>query len=171
MTLLLHFWQNIYTFVARMKTKLTILSLLLLTFIPLSAQRVATGERAPKIKEFDLKIIQTEYLCMAFIHSSSQACKSAVETMIASIDTSDSITPILFTRESRESYSVWLEQLSVSGTIILGQASSLFTRYGIDYAPFAVIIDSKRRVVWFGNPQTLNSQRLDKILSQWTLQR
>lgn len=154
-----------------MKTKLAILALLLLTTIPLSAQKVATGERAPKIEEFDIKQIQTEYICMAFIHSSSQACQSAIERMVASIDASDSLTPILFTRESRERYSLWLEQLSASGTQVVSQASSLFTRYGIDYAPFAVIIDTKRRVVWFGNPQTLNSQRLDKILSQWTLQR
>lgn len=169
--LLLLFWQNISIFVARMRIKLAILSLLLLTFSPLSAQRVATGERAPKITEYNIKQVQSQYICLIFIHSASQACNSAVKQALMSIDEQHSITPVLFTREAEMSLSNWLLALRAQGVMVVSQSSSLFSRYAIDYAPFAVIMDTRRRVVWFGNPQTLNSQRLDKILSQWTLQR
>lgn len=154
-----------------MRIKLAILSLLLFAALPLSAQRVATGERAPKIKEYDIKQVQTEYICLIFIHSASQSCSSAVKQAMECTNEQHSITPVLFTREAESSHSHWLESLRLQGTMVISQASSLFSRYAIDYAPFAVIMDTRRRVVWFGNPQTLNSQRLDKILSQWTLQR
>ena len=160
-----------YIFVARMKTKLAILLLLLLTALPLTAQSVATGKRTPKLKEFNLRKIGSQYTCMIFIHSASEACHSAVMQVMESIDATDNITTILLTRESEQNYSTWLQQLCVNGSLVVSKASTIFSSLGIDYAPFAVITNAKRQVVWFGNPQTLNSQKIDTILSQWTLQR
>lgn len=155
----------------RMKLKLSILLLFALLHFVAPAQSVATGDKVRQIRHLDVSVTESEYLYIGFIHSSSEPCRLSTINVQNILKSRVDIGAIFLTRESIDSCQPWLQQLISNGEKVATEASDYFKRFGIDYAPCGMIIDHKYRIVWFGNPMILNNQRIDKILTQWTLQR
>ncbi len=151
----------------------TIIAILLFISLvaPCSAQSLALGERAPKLKLHKSQFEEHEYLYMGFIHSASQPCLTTTGNINKVIAQFSNIKMVLLTREKEGEYQPWLKQLREQGITIYPNATKVFQKYGIDYAPFGVIMDTKRRVLWFGNPQRVDSNRVIKIINRWTSQR
>ena len=136
------------------------------------AQSLATAERAPKVKALSSVTSNKEgFIYMGFIHSTSQPCKLTTRAIIQALAPIDNISLVLFTREQPQSYATWLNKLKDSGVAIYPNAKNIFKKYGVDYAPLGVILDAMRRVLWFGNPQSLSSEEIVKIINKWTSQR
>ena len=152
-----------------MRTKLAILLLFTALSFTLSAQNVATGERLKRIKGIKTEIAENSYLYIGFIHSASEPCRLSTALCRTTFASHSDIKTLFFTREKRENCAPWLLQLSNNGEQVIMEASEAFRRFGIDYAPFGVIINHKRKVIWFGNPQTLDKTKIENILQQWTL--
>ena len=149
-----------------MRTKLAILLLFAALSFTLSAQSVATGERLKRIKGIKTEVADNGYLYIGFIHSASEPCRLSTAICRTTFASRGDIKSIFFTREKSENCSPWLKQLISNGEQVVVEASEVFSRFGIDYAPFGVIIDHKRKVVWFGNPQILSIDRLEKIINK-----
>ena len=147
-----------------MKLKLSILLLFALLHFVAPAQSVATGDRVRQIRHLDLSVTESEYLYIGFIHSSSEPCRLSTINVQNILKSRVDIGAIFLTRESINSCQPWLSQLISNGEKVTTEASDYIKRFGM-------IIDHKYRIVWFGNPMILNNQRIDKILTQWTLQR
>lgn len=137
-----------------------------------SAQSLAIAERAPKLKILKtLNIGKQEFIYMGFIHSSSQPCASSTPKIVQAISKIENISPLLFTREGSEQCEKWLKELSVNKAQTHFLAHSIFKKYEVEYAPFGIILDHKRRVVWLGNPQILTKAKIEKIINKWSLQK
>ena len=154
-----------------MRIKTAILFAFLLNLGYVSAQNVAIGERAPRVKSFKVQIEEGEYLYMGFVHSPSRPCEVSAPKVLELIKSNDAISATLFTKEGEKECEKWLVDISKSGTMVVMEADEIFHRFGVEYAPFGVILDHKQRVLWQGNPQTLDKGKIENIIQQWTSQR
>ena len=154
-----------------MRIKTAILFAFLLNLGYVSAQNVAIGERAPRVKSFKVQIEEGKYLYMGFVHSPSRPCEVSAPKVLELIKSNDAISATLFTKEGENECEKWLVDISKSGTMVVMEADEIFHRFGVEYAPFGVVLDHKQRVLWQGNPQTLDKSKIENIIQQWTSQR
>jgi hypothetical protein len=154
-----------------MRVKLAILIFALCAWGVTTAQNVAIGERVPKVKSFKYTIDKGEYLYMGFVHSPSRPCEISAPKISELINSFDQISAVLFTREQQGECEQWLIDVFLNGSQVQMGADEIFQKFGVDYAPYGVILDYKRRALWQGNPQTLDKTKIDNILQQWTSQK
>jgi hypothetical protein len=154
-----------------MRVKLAILIFALCAWGATTAQNVAIGERVPKVKSFQYTIDKGEYLYMGFVHSPSRPCEISAPKISELINSFDQISAVLFTREQQGECEQWLIDAFLNGSQVQMGADEIFQKFGVDYAPYGVILDYKRRALWQGNPQTLDKTKIDNILQQWTSQK
>lgn len=148
-----------------------ILIVALCAWFNLHAQNVAIGERVPKVKSFKFSIEKGEYLYLGFVHSPSRPCAISAPKISELINSIDEISAILFTREEQGECEQWLIDMFLNGSSVYMGADEIFRKFGVDYAPYGVILDYKRRALWQGNPQTLDKTKIDNILQQWTFRK
>jgi hypothetical protein len=151
-----------------MRLKLTILVALLVAWFGATAQNIAIGERAPKIKSFDISIPKGHYIYLGFVHSPSRPCSISAPKISELIDSIEEISAALFTRERQGECEQWLIDMFINGSKVQMGADEIFPKFGVDYAPYGVILDYKRRVLWQGNPQMLDKNKIEQIIEQWT---
>ena len=154
-----------------MRMKLSILFALLLGLGTLSAQNTALGVRAPRVRSFKPQIEEGNFLYMGFIHSPSRPCEISAPRVVELINNNDAISAVLFTREPQGDCEQWLIDLFSDGCQVQMGADEIFQKFGVEYAPFGIILDHKRRVVWLGNPQILTKAKIEKIINKWSLQK
>ena len=154
-----------------MRSKLTILLFALCTWFGTTAQNVAIGEKAPRVKSSDLSIEKGQYLYLGFVHSPSRPCEISAPKVSELIGSIDQISAILLTREQQGECEQWLIDMFLSGSRVQMGADEIFRKFGVDYAPYGVILDHKQRALWQGNPQTLDKDKIENIIQQWTSQR
>lgn len=137
-----------------------------------SAQRIATGERTPKIKTRHwldgIVPDESEYTYIEFIRSSSLPCIESCRKIKRHADTSQRPLRVVFiTREEPETVDRRIRECLGGhvGTII-DDTGRIFEDFGVQYVPFGIIIDRKRRAVWFGNPLTTDNALFRKITAQ-----
>ena len=151
-----------------MRVKATILIFALCAWLGTAAQNVAIGERAPRVKSVDLSVEKGEFLYLGFVHSPSRPCEISAPKISELIGSIDEISAILFTREHQGECQQWLIDMFLGGSQVQMGADEIFRKFGIDYAPYGVILDYKRRALWQGNPHNLDKDKIENILKRWT---
>lgn len=142
----------------------------LLTLVTAEAQTIALGEKTPPLK--DAKWLngnipaKNSYTYIGFIHSASEPCKVWAERIYSAIADVENISFILISRESTTDIKKWVMSYISPRSGIVVDGDHLRRAFGVSYAPFAVIIDHKRRALWFGNPRHLNKQIIETLISQ-----
>ena len=133
------------------------------------AQRVALGERIPKIKAelwLDGKQPQkANYTYIEFAHSRTAPC---LRTFLKMQDDNaifgEKMRAIIITKESPEQISATLREIATDYiNVAFDTEGEIFRHFGVRYVPFGIIIDHKRKALWFGNPATLNEDFFSKI--------
>ena len=135
------------------------------------AQNLAIGERIPplhpKYRHWVYGNIPQgyEYTYIGFVHSASVPCIEGTVHVIDIIASDvDNLRFILLTKESEEQMANWLKMCaSAINTGVVCNAEYPFRSFGVNYAPFGVIIDHRQRVLWFGNPKQLTREQLHKL--------
>lgn len=126
------------------------------------AQYVAIGEKAPKTVATEWidsgKPAETEYTCIIFVHSHNTSCIESVRQAAELARLHQGISFHILTREDLSTISPWLHEVTGERVGVAVNADADFERFQIQYAPFAVTVDAKRRVVWFGNPERVSAQ-------------
>lgn len=134
------------------------------------AQTIALGERTPRIKKakwLNGNIPQKGLLTyIEFIHSASTPCRTSAERIHNIINDFDNIAFVLISHQDASEIDHWVtEHISpMSGVIV--DDSHIRNSFGVNYAPYGVIIDHKRRALWFGNPQLLDRKTIEKIIKK-----
>ena len=154
-----------------MRIKSAILIIALCAWFGTTAQNIAIGERAPRVKSFKYAIEEGQFLYMGFVHSPSRPCEISAPKISELINSFDQISAVLFTREQQGECEQWLIDAFLGGSQVHMGTDEIFKKFGIDYAPYGVILDHKRRALWQGNPQTLDKTKIENILQQWTSQK
>ena len=102
------------------------------------------------------------------MHSPSRPCSLPAPKISELIDSIEEISAALFTRERQGECEQWLIDMFINGSKVQMGADEIFQKFGVDYAPYGVILDYKRRVLWQGNPQMLDKNKIEQIIEQWT---
>ncbi len=155
-----------------MRKTVFILLLAVVLGTPLSAQNIALNERIPKIKTANwldgIVPQQGEYTYIEFVRSNTVPCIESflkIKRYIADNDTP--IQVIFVTREDPSHIDSHLREC-LGGRIgaLIDDTGRIFQDFGVRYVPFGVIVNRKRKAVWFGNPITVDDDFFKKLTAE-----
>ena len=131
------------------------------------AQTIAIGERTPrvrKVKWLNGNIPQKcNFTYIEFIHSASTPCRASAERIHNIINEFDNIAFVLISHQSASEIDHWVtEHIDTRAGVVI-EDDHIRTSFGVNYAPYAVILDHKNRALWFGNPQRLDRTMIEKL--------
>lgn len=133
------------------------------------AQTIALNERAPRIKKAQwfnsAKPPKSDFTFVEFVHSASIPCRRSVERICNIVEELPNTSFIIVTHQSPAEIDGWVTECVKPRVGIIVEDSRIRTSFGVNYAPYAVILDSKHRALWFGNPQLLDRKMIDKIMA------
>ena len=153
-----------------MKRAFLLLAAILCMSGAIRAQNIVIGERAPELKNVTWLASRNptaaDLSFLVFFHSSNKGCTASLDALrdlsnklgsklriiIITQEDSDKIAPILTPYIS--------EQIGVA----LDHDKKVFGSFGVDFVPFSVLIDAKNQVLWMGNPQSMTSSFIQKIV-------
>ena len=143
--------------------KFYIITLLALlgTTLSASAQRVALEERIPKIKT-DLWLDgkspeKAQYTYIEFVYSKTAPCiQTFLKIQEEQSHFGENLRAVIITKENPEQISDELRKCVTDYVnVAFDPEGEIFRTFGVHYVPFGIIIDHRRKAVWFGNPITL----------------
>ena len=155
-----------------MKRLLYIFALLvaLLSHSESQAQTIALGEKTPRIKKVKWLNGNTpqksDFLYIEFIHSASLPCKESAERIYKIVEEQPNMAFVLVSHQSASEIDNWVTHYLTPRSGVVIDDTQIRTSFGVNYAPYAVILDHKRRALWFGNPQLLNRKMIEKIVER-----
>ena len=131
------------------------------------AQIISLGERTPRFrKERWLngnEPQKCDFTYIEFIHSASVSCRNTTERIHNIVREFENIAFVLISHQSASEIDHWVtEHIDTRSGVIIDD-DNIRISFGVNYAPYAVILDHKRRALWFGNPQLLNRITIEKL--------
>lgn len=151
-------------------SRLFYIFLSLCTLLPIlrtEAQTIAIGERTPRIKH--CKWLngnvpeQCDFVYIEFIHSASTSCRNTAERLHKVVNEIGNIAFVLISHQSASEIDDWVVQHIDKRSGVIVDDTSIRHTFGVNYAPYSIIIDQKRRALWFGNPQLLDKKTIEKL--------
>ena len=133
-----------------MKRVLLLLTVVFCTLGASHAQNIVIGERAPELKSVTWLASRNpaaaDLSFLVFFHSSNKGCTASLDALRdLSNKLGSKLRIIIITQEDSDDKKV-------------------FGSFGVDFVPFSVLIDAKNRVLWMGNPQSMTSSFIQKIV-------
>jgi len=134
-----------------------------------SAQHLALGERIPKIKTQkwldDIVPQQTEYTYIEFVRSTTAPCIASFLKIKEYVTDRDIPFGVVFVVCDEPSQTDPRLRECLGGNVgaLIDDTGRIFKDFGVRYVPFGVVIDRKRRAVWFGNPITVDDDFFSKL--------
>lgn len=154
----------------RLILNIAILVLMSFSATTVTAQSIPLGERLPRFKHAKwLNGSQPEkcdFTYVEFIHSASAPCRNSAERIHKIVSGMESVAFMLISHQSATEIDEWVTRLINTRSGVIVDDKHIRTALGINYAPFAVIFDHKRRALWFGNPQLLNEDKIKQLTSK-----
>jgi hypothetical protein len=131
------------------------------------AQTIALRERTPRVKKANWLNGNVPKKCdftyIEFILSGSTPCRNSAERVHKIINEFGNIAFVLISHQEASDIDHWVtDHISPTSGVIIDD-DRIRTSFGVNYAPYAVILDHKRRALWFGNPQLLNRTTIEKL--------
>ena len=131
------------------------------------AQTIALGERTPRVKQakwLDGKVPpKNEFTYIEFIHSASTSCRKSTEQIYKTISNFDNISFVLISHQKLADIDSWVLAYVGPKSGVIIEDSAIRASFGVNYAPYAVILDNKRRALWFGNPPLLDLKTIENL--------
>lgn len=150
--------------------RLAVIIITLLAYTTTEAQTIALGEKTPQLKDakwLNGNIpVKNNYTYIGFIHTASTPCEVWAERIYQLTADIKDMSFVLISRESAADIQKWVMKYLSPRSGVVVDGDHLRRAFGVNYAPFAVIIDHKRRALWFGNPRQLDKQSIEKLLLQ-----
>ena len=139
----------------------------LLAVEDVEAQTISLGERTPRFKKERWlngnEPQKCAYTYIEFIHSASVPCRNSAERIHSIVKELENIAFVLISHQSATEIDHWVTKHIDNRSGIIIDDYRIRTSFGVNYAPYAVILDHKRRALWFGNPQLLNRITIEKL--------
>mgnify|MGYP001532681317 CR=1 FL=1 len=96
-------------------------------------------------------------------YSSTRRTKAALRDLSNKLGSKLRI--IIITQEDSEKIApILTPYISERIGVALDHDKKVFGSFGVDFVPFSVLIDAKNRVLWMGNPQSMTSSFIQKIV-------
>ena len=134
------------------------------------AQTIALGERTPRFKKakwLNGNIPQKcDFTYIEFIHSASIPCRNSAERLHKIVNEVGNIAFVLISNQSASEIDDWVTQHISKHSGVIVDDTNIRHSFGVNYAPYSVILDHKRRALWFGNPQLLDRKAIEKLVQK-----
>ncbi len=146
---------------------IALMAIVLLLASNAEAQTIALGERTPRIKK--AKWLngnapqKSDFTYIEFIHSASQPCRASAERIHKIVNKFGNISFVLVSHQKASEIDEWITAHIDAQSGVIIEDNRLRTSFGVNYAPYAVIINHKRRALWFGNPQLLDRKTIENL--------
>lgn len=131
-------------------------------------QTIALGERIKRTKNIkwlnDNKPHKSAFTYMEFILSNTNPSRDTATHTHRIIQEYSSISFVLVTPEMASNVEGWVKKLLGPKSGVIVEDQRIRASFGINYVPYAVILNRKNKVLWFGNPQQLNKRSIDQLL-------
>ena len=103
---------------------------------------------------------------LVFFHSSNKGCTASLDALRdLSNKLGSKLRIIIITQEDSEKIApILTPYISERIGVALDHDKKVFGSFGVDFVPFSVLIDAKNRVLWMGNPQSMTSSFIQKIV-------
>lgn len=152
-----------------MKKLLILITVSLATVFAASGQRLAIGEKAPsmRVKEWLSPSAPAEGKAqlIEFFHSSNKQCATRLGVLEDVAEKySGKLNVIVIAKEPVEKVTPILDPASAAYYTALDEDGRTFADYGAQFVPFSVLVDKKGRIVWFGNPSSLDEKTISSAL-------
>lgn len=149
-----------------MKRVLLLLTVVFCTLGASHAQNIVIGERAPELKSVTWLASRNpaaaDLSYLVFFHSSNKGCTASLDALR---DLCSKLRIIIITQEDSEKIApILTPYISERIGVALDHDKKVFGSFGVDFVPFSVLIDAKNRVLWMGNPQSMTSSFIQKIV-------
>lgn len=133
------------------------------------AQTISLGERTPRLKKAKWlngnQPRKCDFTYIEFIHSASVSCRNSAERIYGIIDSLDNVAFVLVSHQSATDIDEWVTHHIDERSGVIVDDERIRTSFGVNYAPYAVILDHKHRALWFGNPQRLDRQMIKEFVT------
>ena len=133
------------------------------------AQTISLGERTPRINKVKWlngnQPQKCDFTYVEFIHSASISCQQSAKRIFDIVKEFDNIAFILISHQSATEIDTWVTHHINERSGVVIDDTQIRTSFGVNYAPYAVILDHKNRALWFGNPQRLNRTTIEKFVT------
>ena len=155
----------------RMSKKILTTLLLILAATALRAENIVIGEPVPKIHVrqwlMDFRPAPADYTCIVFYHSESPTCRRALPAIKRVIDHFDGrMNAVIVTKEDYDAAGVTLtEHLDDLIGVAFDEDCRTFRYFLVNYIPYCVVCDHKRRAVWCGNAANLDEKTLERLIN------
>lgn len=148
-----------------------VIALVALCFsISTDAQTIALRERTPRVKKANWLNGNVPKRCdftyIEFILSGSAPCRTSAERVHKIVNEFGNIAFVLISHQEASDIDHWVtDHINPTSGVIVSD-ERIRTSFGVNYAPYGVILDHKRRALWFGNPQLLEKKTIEKLIEQ-----
>lgn len=147
-----------------------VIALVALCFsISTEAQTISLGERTPRIKKAKWlngnQPQKCDFTYIEFIHSASISCRNSAERIYGIINSFDNVAFVLVSHQSATEIDEWVTHHINERSGVIVDDRHIRTSFGVNYAPYAVILDHKNRALWFGNPQRLDRTKIEEVVT------
>jgi hypothetical protein len=153
-----------------MKPNILLLIVALVCGFASRAQEIVIGERVPDFRP-------TEWLgahpseddrratLLIFYHTESQPCVESLPHIDSLARSMEQVRVIMVAMEAKERIAPSLARyMSERFYVAIDRSRRVFTNYGIRYVPFGVLVDSKGRAQWIGNPTLATPESIKRNL-------
>ena len=153
-----------------MKPNILLLIVALVCGFASRAQEIVIGERVPDFRP-------TEWLgahpseddrratLLIFYHTESQPCVESLPHIDSLARSMEQVRVIMVAMEAKERIAPLLARyMSERFYVAIDRSGRVFTNYGIRYVPFGVLVDSKGRAQWIGNPTLATPESIKRNL-------
>lgn len=153
-----------------MKPNILLLIVALVCGFASRAQEIVIGERVPDFRP-------TEWLgahpseddrratLLIFYHTESQPCVESLPHIDSLARSMEQVRVIMVAMEAKERIAPSLARyMSERFYVAIDRSGRVFTNYGIRYVPFGVLVDSKGRAQWIGNPTLATPESIKRNL-------
>lgn len=153
-----------------MKRVLLLLTVVFCTLGASHAQNIVIGERAPELKSVTWLASRNpaaaDLSYLGFFHSSNKGCTASLDALRdLSNKLGSKLRIIIITQEDSDKIApILTPYISERIGVALDHDKKVFGSFGVDFVPFSVLIDAKNRVLWMGNPQSMTSSFIQKIV-------
>lgn len=135
-----------------------------------AAQGIAIGERVPELKPAEWlgqrpDASDKRPTLIVFFHTASAPCVEVLPHLDSLGRSTDRIKILVVAMEAKERIAPTLARYLGDGFFAaIDSSGKTFASYGIKYVPFGVLVDSRGRALWVGNPVLATEETLRKNL-------
>lgn len=135
----------------------------------LQAQKLVTGEKAPDVKVSEwlwgAPADDNKAMLIEFFHSGSRQCVDRIGNIeTVALKYKGKLNVVLLAKEPAEGVRGKLAMQSGAYFAAIDEGGRTFEAFGVKFVPFCVLIDHKGRVLWSGNPSSLDSEEIGRLI-------